>query len=127
MVLRSRGVQKQWLVFYFCGRILNLINSKRLGVAVALPVIVQAFNWLGFPHRVWVSAATPEAKLHTYSSAMSGRLAQLKTPSTMMLELVSLSIVSPHVVARAFQVLAKSCINIIKVEGPFTGPNGMTL
>ena len=65
LVLRNRGVQKQWLVFYFCGRILNLINSKRLGVAVALPVIVQAFNWLGLPHRVWVSAVTPEAKLHT--------------------------------------------------------------
>ena len=67
LVLRNRGVQKQWLVFYFCGRILNLINSKRLGVTVALPVIVQAFNWLGLPHRVWVSAVTPEAKLHTHT------------------------------------------------------------
>ena len=61
------GVQKQWLVFYLCGRILNLINSKRLGVVVALLVIVQAFNWLGFPHRVWARTTTPEAKLHTHT------------------------------------------------------------
>ena len=47
--------------------------------------------------------------------------------STIIVELASLLIVRPHLIANAFQVLAKSCINMIKVAGPFTDPKGMTL
>ncbi len=54
-------------------------------------------------------------------------LKQLKMLSTLILVLVSLLMRRPDCCASAFHWLSTSWMKLMKVAGPFVGPNGMTV
>ncbi len=61
-----------------------------------------------------------------YWSAMAYVIAQLKMSYTINFVLVLSSMTIPLDLAICFQELSMSCLNMMKIVGPLTGPNGIT-